>query len=150
MPTPFASLCFTPLDGFLQSLPYHVFVFVFPLHKGVYLASFLAVQLYTIAIHDHAGLLPAWLEPYVIGAAAHSAHHLYFTCNHGLYTTVWDRIGGTFRLPPHEPNATIERMRKEGLIPGRTVKFQDSDEAWEHSSEVHPDQDASVGEKKTE
>lgn len=33
IPTPFASHAFHPLDGFLQSLPYHVYPFIFPLHK---------------------------------------------------------------------------------------------------------------------
>ena len=33
VPTPFASHAFHWLDGFAQSSPYHIFVFLFPLHK---------------------------------------------------------------------------------------------------------------------
>lgn len=33
VPTPFASHAFHWLDGFAQSAPYHIFVFLFPLHK---------------------------------------------------------------------------------------------------------------------
>ncbi|KNZ53924.1 C-5 sterol desaturase [Puccinia sorghi] len=33
IPTPFASYAFHPLDGFLQSVPYHVFIFIFPFHR---------------------------------------------------------------------------------------------------------------------
>lgn len=33
IPTPFASHAFHPLDGFLQSLPYHLYPFIFPLNK---------------------------------------------------------------------------------------------------------------------
>lgn len=33
VPTPFASHAFHPVDGFLQSCPYHIYPFLFPLHK---------------------------------------------------------------------------------------------------------------------
>ena len=33
VPTPFASHAFHPVDGWLQSLPYHLFVFLIPFHK---------------------------------------------------------------------------------------------------------------------
>ena len=33
VPTPFASHAFHPMDGFLQSCPYHLYLFLFPLHK---------------------------------------------------------------------------------------------------------------------
>ena len=124
VPSPFAALCFHPLDGVLQSLPYHLFVFVFPFHKVVYLVSFVMVQLWTISIHDHYFVVPEFLDPYINGAAHHSAHHLYFSVNHGLYTTLMDRLFGTHRLPDYEPVTTIERMKREGKIPvdGAVVK----------------------------
>ena len=52
VPTPFTALAFHPLDGWLQSLPYHIFVFIFPLQKFAYLGLFMFVQLWTISIHD--------------------------------------------------------------------------------------------------
>uniref|UniRef100_A0A8C6WJ81 Sterol-C5-desaturase n=1 Tax=Neogobius melanostomus TaxID=47308 RepID=A0A8C6WJ81_9GOBI len=52
IPTPFASHAFHPLDGFLQSLPYHIYSFIFPLHKMVYLSLFVFVNVWTISIHD--------------------------------------------------------------------------------------------------
>ncbi|KAF3854479.1 hypothetical protein F7725_022534 [Dissostichus mawsoni] len=52
IPTPFASHAFHPLDGFLQSLPYHIYPFIFPLHKAVYLSLFVFVNIWTISIHD--------------------------------------------------------------------------------------------------
>jgi lathosterol oxidase len=39
VPTPFASHAFHPLDGFLQSVPYHIYVFCFPIHKWLYLGT---------------------------------------------------------------------------------------------------------------
>jgi lathosterol oxidase len=50
MPTPFASHAFHPVDGFAQSVPYHVFPFVFPLQKFAYIALFIFVNVWTIMI----------------------------------------------------------------------------------------------------
>ncbi|KNC84177.1 hypothetical protein SARC_03599 [Sphaeroforma arctica JP610] len=49
VPTPFASHAFNWLDGFSQSSPYHIFVFIVPLHKTVDCGSPVARQ-----------LLPCW------------------------------------------------------------------------------------------
>uniref|UniRef100_A0A673T2M4 Sterol-C5-desaturase n=1 Tax=Suricata suricatta TaxID=37032 RepID=A0A673T2M4_SURSU len=55
IPTPFASHAFHPVDGFLQSLPYHIYPFIFPLHKVVYLGLYILVNIWTISIHDENG-----------------------------------------------------------------------------------------------
>lgn len=52
VPTPYAALAFHPVDGWLQSLPYHIFPFMLPLQKHLYLCLFMFVQLWTISIHD--------------------------------------------------------------------------------------------------
>lgn len=75
MPTPYASHAFHPLDGFAQSLPYHIFPFIFPLHKLAYIALFVAVNFWSILIHDGEYLSN---NPIVNGSACHTAHHLYF------------------------------------------------------------------------
>lgn len=36
------------------------------------------------------------------GAACHTMHHLYFNYNYGQYTTLWDRLGGSYRKPNEE------------------------------------------------
>ena len=54
MPTPFASYAFHPLDGHLQAIPYHLFVYMFPMHKLTFLALFLFVNVWTVSIHDGA------------------------------------------------------------------------------------------------
>ena len=48
VPTPFASFAFHPLDGFLQSTPYHVFPFLFPLHDKLHICLFVFVQMWSI------------------------------------------------------------------------------------------------------
>lgn len=50
VPTPFASYAFHPLDGWAQSLPYHVFPFIFPLQKVAYLGLFMFVTMWTVLI----------------------------------------------------------------------------------------------------
>lgn len=57
VPTPFASHAFHPLDGYFQSLPYHIFIFIFPLHKKLYLVLFVLINFWTILVrlfHLHA------------------------------------------------------------------------------------------------
>ncbi|KAK5696347.1 c-5 sterol desaturase [Elasticomyces elasticus] len=99
MPTPFASHAFHPLDGFAQSVPYHVFPFLFPLHKGAYLALFTFVQIWTVMIHDGEYVANSVI---INGAACHTMHHLYFNYNYGQYTTISDRIFGSYRKPNAE------------------------------------------------
>ncbi|EPE34630.1 hypothetical protein GLAREA_10324 [Glarea lozoyensis ATCC 20868] len=99
MPTPYASVAFHPVDGFLQSLPYHLFPFIFPLQKFAYLALFLFVQIWTVFIHDGEYVANGTI---LNGAACHTMHHLYFNYNYGQYTTLWDRLGGSYRKPNEE------------------------------------------------
>lgn len=41
-------------------------------------------------------------SPILNGAACHTMHHLYFNYNYGQYTTLWDRLGGSYRKPNEE------------------------------------------------
>lgn len=97
--TPFASHAFHPVDGFIQSIPYHVFPFVFPLQKLNYIMLFLLVNVWTVLIHDGEYLAN---DPVINGAACHTVHHLYFNYNYGQYTSLWDRLGGSYRKPEDE------------------------------------------------
>lgn len=99
MPTPFASHAFHPVDGFAQSLPYHIFPLLFPLQKLAYVALFVFVNFWTIMIHDGEYLAN---NPLVNGSACHTAHHLYFNYNYGQFFTLWDRVGGSYRKPDPE------------------------------------------------
>ncbi|KAF2861965.1 putative sterol delta 5,6-desaturase [Piedraia hortae CBS 480.64] len=99
MPTPYASIAFHPLDGYAQSLPYHVFPFLFPLHKFAYILLFTFIQIWTVIIHDGEYVANS---PVINGAACHTMHHLYFNYNYGQFTTLWDRLGGSYRKPNME------------------------------------------------
>ncbi|KAF2176259.1 hypothetical protein K469DRAFT_678885 [Zopfia rhizophila CBS 207.26] len=99
MPTPYASHAFHPFDGFSQSIPYHVFPFIFPLQKFAYVFLFVFINIWTILIHDGEYVAD---NPIINGAACHTMHHLYFNYNFGQFTTLWDRFGGSYRKPNDE------------------------------------------------
>jgi lathosterol oxidase len=69
MPTPYASHAFHPLDGWAQSLPYHIFPFIFPLQKLAYIALFAFINIWTIMIHDGEYVANS---PIINGAACHT------------------------------------------------------------------------------
>ncbi|KAI9569227.1 hypothetical protein HD554DRAFT_2007487, partial [Boletus coccyginus] len=50
VPTPFASYAFHPVDAFSLSIPYHLFGFLFPLHRGLLLSLFLLVNPWAILV----------------------------------------------------------------------------------------------------
>ena len=107
MPTPYASHAFHPIDGFAQSIPYHIFPFIFPLQKMAYVGLFVFINFWTIMIHDGEYYAN---NPVINGAACHSVHHFAFNYNYGQFTTLWDRLGGSYR----KPNA--ELFRKESKM----------------------------------
>lgn len=93
--TPFAAFAFHPLDGYLQGVSYHLFVFIFPFHSAVHLLSLVAVSMWTINIHDRV----MFGIPGVNGAGHHTIHHITYKSNYGQYFTFWDKFCGTFRDP---------------------------------------------------
>ncbi|KAG1747168.1 C5-sterol desaturase [Suillus paluster] len=108
IPTPFASHAFHPVDGYLQSVPYHVFIFVFPLHRCLYLGLFVFVNCWSILIHDSDMVTGHALEKVINGPAHHTLHHLYFTVNYGQYFTWADRVGGSYRQPESSLDPMLE------------------------------------------
>ncbi|SPO27582.1 probable sterol delta 5,6-desaturase [Ustilago trichophora] len=107
VPTPYASHAFHPLDGYFQSLPYHIFPFVFPLHRVVSICLFVFVNLWSILIHDSDMICNSPLEKVINGPSHHTLHHLFFTCNYGQYFTVCDRVGGSYRAPKAEDDPLL-------------------------------------------
>lgn len=126
MPTPFASHAFHPLDGFAQSIPYHVFPFLFPLQKFASVFLFVFINVWTVMIHDGEYVANSSI---INGAACHTMHHLYcqylpsmlrilnlqflVNYNYGQFTTLWDRIGGSYRQPNEELFKRDQKFSKE-------------------------------------
>jgi lathosterol oxidase len=93
--TPWSAFSFHPLDGWSQGSPYHMFVFLFPMHKLLYFGVLFMVGLWTMNIHDRFTF--DWFG--VNGAAHHTIHHTKFHYNYGQYTVFWDRVFGTCMDP---------------------------------------------------
>ncbi|PWN32464.1 putative sterol delta 5,6-desaturase [Meira miltonrushii] len=108
VPTPFASHAFHPLDGYAQSLPYHIFVFLFPLHRFIYIGLFVFVNCWSILIHDSDMICNSPLEKVINGPSHHTLHHLYFNVNYGQYFTGCDRLGGSYRAPKAEDDPLLD------------------------------------------
>lgn len=117
--TPFASHAFHPVDGWAQSLPYHIFPIFFPLHKISYLFLFSFVNFWTVMIHDGQYLSN---DPVVNGTACHTVHHLYFNYNYGQFTTMWDRIGRSYRRPDDSLFVRNQEKEKEAELWKEQVK----------------------------
>ncbi|KAG0207526.1 c-5 sterol desaturase [Mortierella sp. GBA30] len=110
VPTPFSSHAFHFLDGYLQSTPYHAFVYLMPMNKYIYLVLFVLVNLWSVMIHDGEYLVNSDI---INSAAHHAVHHLYFNYNYGQYFTLWDRIGGSHRKPSEEQFNPKLKMNKD-------------------------------------
>ena len=114
VPTPFASHAFHPIDSFIQSLPYHIYPFLFPLNNLLYIALFVFVNIWTVSIHDGDYRIPGLLKPIINGAAHHTDHHLFYNYNYGQFFTLWDRIGGSYKNPSaydgEGPGDTVRRL----------------------------------------
>ncbi|CAF9911489.1 MAG: c-5 sterol desaturase [Heterodermia speciosa] len=109
MPTPYASHAFHPLDGFAQGIPYHLYPYLFPLQKYAYIALFIFINFWTVFIHDGEYVANS---PIINGAACHTMHHLYFNYNYGQFTTLSDRLFGSYRQPNDELFSRESKMSK--------------------------------------
>ncbi|KAF7552882.1 hypothetical protein G7Z17_g4061 [Cylindrodendrum hubeiense] len=119
IPTPWAAIAFHPVDGYVQSLPYHVFVFICPMQKYLYMVLFVMVQIWTILIHDGDMITGHWLEKFINSPAHHTLHHMYFTCNYGQYFTWADTYWDSHKAPQPSLDPihdALKVMRAKGLI----------------------------------
>lgn len=67
-------------------------------------------------------------------------HHLYFNYNYGQFTTLWDRVGGSYRKP------NDELFRRETKM-GQTEWKRQAKEMETILKEVEGDDDRSYGEE---
>jgi lathosterol oxidase len=69
--------------------------FVIPAHITIY---FLVMgYTYLIGMIDHVGVRVRWRLPLHGDNAFHDEHHVYFHCNYGHHTSLFDRLHGTVR-----------------------------------------------------
>lgn len=97
--TSWVSMAFHPLDSFAQALPHHLAAFLFPVPGPFYYAMLVGVMLWSAIIHDRTTFVRLKLLNYT---DHHTVHHWLGDFNLGQYTTIWDRIMGTWRDPDVE------------------------------------------------
>lgn len=156
IPTPFASHAFHPIDGYLQSLPYHMFIYLVPIHKFTFLGLFVFVNLWSIMIHDSDMIVGHPLENIINGPAHHTLHHMYFVYNYGQYFTWCDKTGGSYRHPEakDDPLLTVLSMEeakkklaeeKKLLEKGEEIRVElkRNDSAFSSTTETRSDEEDS-------
>ncbi|XP_071806909.1 lathosterol oxidase-like [Asterias amurensis] len=99
VPTPFSGYALHPLDGFTQGISWHIYPFLFPFNSKILMGFFFFVLMWTFSIHDNLCVLPKFLQPIINGAAHHTDHHMFYNYNYGQFTTLWDRVFGSYRVP---------------------------------------------------
>jgi lathosterol oxidase len=112
--TPFSSHAFHPLDGFTQGAPYYIFAYLFPIHNVLFMVVFMAVNFWTISIHDQVDFGGVVVNT----TGHHTIHHEQFNYNYGQYFTLWDRIGGTYKpaAKTHDMPPLLERLTSIFMI----------------------------------
>jgi lathosterol oxidase len=132
--TPFSSFAFHPLDTFAQSLPTFVTSFFFPLHFNIMIIFGILTSLWSISIHDNVPALPIKLFLY---SSHHTIHHekgIGRFRNYGKFTTVCDRIFGSYEDPDRidlgwirseKTKRVFKRINEviEKIIPDRTKRI---------------------------
>lgn len=112
--TSWVGTAFHPLDSFAQAFPHHLCAFLFPVHAVVYLTMVGLVTVWAVLIHDRVSVV-RW--KFINYTGHHTLHHWYYRYNLGQFTTVWDRIGGTYKDP---------ERRYADLPEGVVVRWQDT------------------------
>jgi Delta7-sterol 5-desaturase len=68
---------------------------VIPVHWGVYVL--VVAYTYLIGMIDHSGVIVRWPLPLHAGNRFHDDHHVFFHCNYGHHTQLFDRLHGTVK-----------------------------------------------------
>ena len=97
--TPFAGFAFHPLDGFLQGSPFTLFTHLFPMNTRTYTFFFTFNAFYTTILHEGELMEDSRIFN---GPSNHTIHHQRLNQNLGQWTTMWDRIAGTYVNPGRE------------------------------------------------
>jgi lathosterol oxidase len=85
-----------PLEMFVLTLAQLVPAFIIPVHIGVFFA--VISYTYLVGMIDHMGARVGWPLSAAGQQAFHNDHHLYFHCNYGHHTSLFDRLHGTARV----------------------------------------------------
>ncbi len=89
--------------------------FLIPAHVGVYIA--VIAYTYLIGMIDHGGVRIRFPLPFHSDNQFHDDHHVYFHCNYGHHTTLFDRLHETVRVASRRYDVTTFGGRGEVATP---------------------------------
>jgi len=81
-----------------------------PLFFGVYMLDLVYLGIWAALIHDQLSFI--FLGGLTLGSTHHEIHHLYDNYNFGQWTTVMDRLMGTYKAPMAE-NVQIGKIKQQ-------------------------------------
>ncbi|CAD8087302.1 unnamed protein product [Paramecium sonneborni] len=133
--TPFSGFAFHPLDAFAQAVPLFTSCFLFPIHMNLFLFFGLCTTSWAISIHDNVPALPL---KFLLYSTHHTIHHepgLGGMKNFGKFTSIWDRIMGTYEEPDRinfgwkQQQQQLNKLKKvndfyESILPSDLNKIQ--------------------------
>ena len=131
--TPFSGFAFHPLDAFAQAIPTFVSCYFFPIHYNVVLVFSIITTTWAISIHDNVPMMPIKLFLYSTHHTIHHERGYGRDRNYGKFTSVWDRLMGTYDDPDRiyfgyeRDENTKEIFKKinrviERLVPDKTPR----------------------------
>ena len=94
-PTIFTMTAVHPVEFLMHQSVLLACAFLLPVHWGVYVAVILYT--YLIGAIDHSGVKVSWPLPFHTSNKFHDDHHVFFHCNYGHHSAIFDRLHGTDR-----------------------------------------------------
>lgn len=94
-PTVFTMVATHPVEFVIFQSTLLLCAFILPVHWVVYVVVILYT--YLIGAIDHLGAKVEWPLPFHTSNRFHDDHHVYFHCNYGHHSSIFDRLHGTVR-----------------------------------------------------
>lgn len=105
-----------------------------PMHWAVYLL--VVAYTYLIGMIDHCGIKVTWPLPLHTGNAFHDDHHVYFHCNYGHHTQIWDLLHGTVRQGDRKYGADVFGGRGAPLAASERAREASTADRTDDSTEA--------------
>jgi len=94
-PVVFATTAVHPIEFLIFAFFVLLPALILPVHWAVYVA--VVAYTYLIGMIDHSGIDVRWPLPLHSGNRFHDDHHVFFHCNYGHHTQLFDRLHDTVR-----------------------------------------------------
>lgn len=94
-------------------------VVLVPTHWAVYVL--VVAYTYLIGMIDHSGIVVRWPLPLHTGNRFHDDHHVFFHCNYGHHTQLFDKLHGTVRRDDRRYGVDVFGGKGAALEGGKPV-----------------------------